>query len=177
MSRTMNMLVAVALVVGGAWEARASQPQCDPLADQLSDAISGECPAPAQGGGTAQSEQKRSHKWWLAENSRAEFGITDQQSRDLEAVFQQMLPTLKTNKANLDREEKALSQLLGAASASEPAVIQAIERVESARGALSRTRTLMLYRMYRLLSSEQRAKVQAYHERKSQEGNRLSTRR
>ena len=80
-----------------------------------------------------------------------------------------MLPTLRANKSELDKQEKTLNQLLSNAASSEPTVAQAIDRVEAARSALSRTRTLMLYRMYRLLSPEQRAKVQAYYERKAQE--------
>ena len=42
--------------------------------------------------------------------------------------------------------------------------MQAVEKVEAARSSLSRTFTMMQYRMYRLLTPEQRAKVQAYHD-------------
>jgi Spy/CpxP family protein refolding chaperone len=179
MSRTMSMLVAVGLVLAAASKAGAIQHHCEVPRDLLADALQSECGPQTTGGTPAQQDDKakRSHKWWLAEESRAEFKITDQQSRDLEAVFQQLLPVLKTNKSDLDREEKALTLLLSAAASNEATAMQAIERVETARSALSKTRTLMLYRMYRLLSAEQRAKVQAYHERKAQEGNGLSTRR
>jgi Spy/CpxP family protein refolding chaperone len=180
MSRTMSMLVAVGLVLAATSNAAAAQRHCEMPRDLLADALQNECGPQTSGGAPAAQDDKakRSHKWWLAEESRAEFKITDQQSRDLEAVFQQLLPVLKTNKSDLDREEKAMAQLLAAATSNEATVMQAIERVESARSALSKTRTLMLYRMYRLLSAEQRAKVQAYHERKAQEGNSgLSTRR
>ena len=34
---------------------------------------------------------KRSHKWWRGDDARTDFGITAQQSRDLEAIFQQTL--------------------------------------------------------------------------------------
>lgn len=180
MSRTMSMLVAVMLMLAAGSKAAASQHHCEVPRDLLADALQNEC-GPQTSGGSAPAAQddkaKRSHKWWLSEDGRAEFKITDQQSRDLEAVFQQLLPILKTNKTDLDREERALTLLLSAATSNEATVMQAIERVETARSALSKTRTLMLYRMYRLLSAEQRAKVQAYHERKAQEGNALSTRR
>jgi Spy/CpxP family protein refolding chaperone len=115
---------------------------------------------PAQGSG-----KPRSHKWWRSAEGRAAFGITDQQSRDLEAIFQSMLPTLRTHKAEVDRHQQALSKLLSEASANETVVIQHIDRLEAAQSALSRTRTLMLYRMYRLLTPEQRALVQAQYER------------
>jgi Spy/CpxP family protein refolding chaperone len=178
MSRTMSMLVAVGLVLAVGSKAAATQHHCEMPHDLLADALQNECGPQAAGGTAAQDAKAKSHKWWLADDLRAEFQITDQQSRDLEAVFQQLLPVLKANKADLDREEKALTQLLSAATSNEATVVQTIERVEAARSALSKTRTLMLYRMYRLLSAEQRAKVQAYHERKAQEGNNgLSTRR
>ena len=56
-------------------------------------------------------------------------------------------------------------------------VVKAIDQLEAAQSALSRTRTIMLYRMYRLLSPEQRAKVQAYYERKAKEPDSQSVRR
>ncbi len=125
----------------------------------------------------AQADKNRAHKWWLSDDGRAEFGITDQQSRGLENIFQQMLPQLKANKTELDKQEKILDQLLADSGSTEALVTQAIDRVEAARSALSRTRTLMLYRMYRLLTPEQRAKVQAYHERKAQEAEGRTARR
>jgi Spy/CpxP family protein refolding chaperone len=114
-------------------------------------------------------DKNRPYKWWLSDEGKKEFGISEQQSRDLETQFQQMLPTLKANKTELDKQEKVLNQLLSDGASGEPVVAQAIDRVEAARSALSRTRTLMLYRMYRLLTPEQRARVQAYYERKAQE--------
>lgn len=133
----------------------------------------------AQSGPSQQEQEarRRAQKWWMSDDGRAEFGITEQQSKDLEGVFQSLLPRLRANKSELDRQEKVLSQLLNEANSDETLVVQAIDRVENARGALSRTRTLMLYRMYRLLSAEQRAKVQAYHERKSQESDNRTARR
>jgi Spy/CpxP family protein refolding chaperone len=125
----------------------------------------------------AAADKNRPYKWWLSDDGKKEFGISEQQSRELEALFQQMLPTLKANKTELDKQEKALDRLLADGGSSETAVAQAIDRAEAARSALSRTRTLMLFRMYRLLTPEQRAKVQAYYERKAQEADGRTARR
>lgn len=183
MSRTMNILVAfsgaalgVALTALPAPASTLSQWHCENPRDLVADALQGECGAQAQGGAAPQDQKKPSQKWWRGEENRKEFGITEQQSRDIEAVFQQTLPTLKVNKTDLDREEKALSLLLGATTSSESAVLTAIERVETTRSTLSRTYTLMQFRMYRLLSPEARTKVQAYHEHRAQDGGH-STRR
>ena len=139
--------------------------ECDVLADL------------AEHAGPTDSQKDRKHKWWSSEEGRAEFGLTEAQSRDLEAVFQQVLPEMRIHKADVDRYQQELTKLLSEASAKESVVVKAIEQLEAAQSALSRTRTIMLYRMYRLLSPEQRAKVQAYYERKAKEPDSQSVRR
>lgn len=119
----------------------------------------------------------KSHKWWSAEDSKSEFGITPAQSRELEGIFQSFLPTLKSSKQDIDRYQREVSRLLSEASASEVVVLQAIDRLEAAQSGLSRTRTLMLFRMYRVLSPEQREKVKQFHERQAQETGSTSARR
>jgi len=192
MFKPVHALVVVALALGSMPRLGASQNLwfafCEPEScrDALSDAVDGvlnegedlslfethgpQGTPPVTAQATPQQQDKnRPYKWWLSDEGKKEFGISEQQSRELEAQFQTMLPTLRSNKSELDKQEKTLNQLLSDAASSEPAVAQAIDRVEAARSALSRTRTLMLYRMYRLLTPEQRAKVQAYYERKAQE--------
>jgi Spy/CpxP family protein refolding chaperone len=179
----MNLLLVVGLACATVPQAAAIQ-QGEPHRDlshkeaPREAVAASDCPLDevqlATGGPSPQDDAKRraALKWWSSEEGRAEFGITDQQSKDLEAVFQSVLPQLRVNKT-----EKVLSQLLSEANNNEALILQAIDRVEAARSALSRTRTLMLYRMYRLLSAEQRAKVQAYHERKSQESDNRTAQR
>ena len=176
MSRTMSTLVVVGLMLAAGGRSEAAQ-LCGNPRDQAAEALL-ECSNPqTQGGSTAQEGPKRSYKWWRGDEARTDFGITAQQSKDLEAIFQQTLPMLKAKKADVDREEKVLSTLLAKASTTnESAVVQSVEKVEAARSSLSRTFTMMQYRMYRLLTPEQRAKVQAYHDH-AQSGNSLSTRR
>ena len=107
-------------------------------------------------------------KWWIAPESRAELGISDAQSRELEAVFQSLLPRLRAEKQALDREDAALVRLM-AESSDEAAIGVAIDRVEAARSAVNKTRTWMLVRMNRVLTPEQRVKLQALHERRQRE--------
>lgn len=177
MSRTLSTLVVVGLMLAAAGRSEAAQ-ICDNPRDMAAEALLGECGnQPAQGGGAGTQEGQKRHKWWRGEDARTDFGITEQQSKDLEAIFQQTLPMLKAKKADVDREEKNLSSLMAKASTTnESAVVQAVEKVEAARSSLSRTFTMMQYRMFRLLTPEQRAKVQAYHDH-SQGGSPLSTRR
>ena len=48
--------------------------------------------------------------------------------------------------------------------ADEAKLLQVLERVESARGELSKSRTLLLFRMRRILTSDQDVKMRALHE-------------
>lgn len=113
----------------------------------------------------AQAPLDPRHKWWLSDKVKAEVGLTDQQSRELEAIFQAVLPDLKAQKQELDRAELELSTLLAEGVAEEAQVAQAVDRAEARRAVLNKSRTLMLFRMYRVLSPEQRVKLQTFHER------------
>ena len=87
---------------------------------------------------------------------KAELGLTDETSAALEAIFQTARPRQRELVRELRREERALSRVIRAPDAGEAAVIRQIDRVERVRGALSRGRILMLYRMRRELTAGQR---------------------
>ena len=114
----------------------------------------------------AADAQKAKHKWWRSDEMRAEFGITDAQSIEIEKIFQSFYAALKSGMADVDTYQQKVSKMLADASASEVDVIQAIDRLEGAKAGLGRTRNLMLYRMYRVLTPEQRAKVKKFQEQK-----------
>ena len=105
---------------------------------------------------------ERPKLWWIDAKRRAELGITDQQSAAVDAIWQKTLPSQRERREKLIKLEDALSQLTDGAD--EAAVIAQVERVESLRAELNKVRTLMLYRMHRILTAEQRAKVKAMFE-------------
>jgi len=98
-------------------------------------------------------------KWWVDPKLRAELGITDQQSAAIEAIWQKGLPERSETRVNLEKLEAALDQMMLDASADEAAVITQIDKVEEARTDASKARTLMLYRINKVLTPEQRAKL------------------
>lgn len=104
-------------------------------------------------------------KWWIDAKLRAELDITDQQSAAVEQVWQKSLPALRDARERLEKLEDALSQMTGDI-ADEPAVLAQIDRVENARTELNKGRTLMIYRMHKLLTADQRVKVKAMYERR-----------
>src|SRR5262245_14477167 len=114
----------------------------------------------------ADAAKAKNHKWWRSDEMRAEFGITDAQSAQLEGIFQSFVAALKSGMTDVDRYQKDVSKLMADPAASEVDVIQAINRLEAAKADLGRTRSLMLFRMYRVLTPEQRVKVKRFHEQK-----------
>ena len=103
-------------------------------------------------------------KWWMDGKMRAELGITDQQSAAVEAVWQQSLPRLRDLRHKVDEMDNTVSQMIRDA-VDEPTIVAQLDRVESTRAELNKGRTLMLYRMNRVLTADQRAKLKAMWER------------
>ena len=107
------------------------------------------------------AEAAQRYKWWASDRVKAELGLTEEQSEELEEVFQATQPQLKELMQELNHEEEELSLILHAMEAEEWEVTRQIDKAESARSALSKARILMLYRMHRELSREQ---VEAFHD-------------
>ena len=103
-----------------------------------------------------QAEAAQRHKWWSAGDIKTELEITDEQSETLENIYQTARRKLQTLMQTLNREETALSLLIDEVSAQESDVAKQIDEVEVARGALSKERLLMIYRMRQELSIDQR---------------------
>lgn len=106
------------------------------------------------------------YKWW--QTQKQELGLTADQSARIDGIWQASVPQFRDLKKELDLAEDTLSQMIAAGVAGEAAVVQQVDRVEAARGALSKARTLMLYRMRQVLTPAQRAKLSALHEHQRQ---------
>jgi Spy/CpxP family protein refolding chaperone len=113
-------------------------------------------------------------KWWQSERFVRELALTTDQQTRLEGIFKSSWPSLEACKGDLDRLDSELSKLIAEGTTAETQVIQQIDRVEASRSALGRARALMLYRMYRVLTPEQRVKLNALNEliEKEQQANR-----
>jgi Spy/CpxP family protein refolding chaperone len=103
------------------------------------------------------SEAGQRHKWWQSGDIKSELRISDEQSESIEQIYQKAQPTLRSLMRGLNSEEKVLSVMIDAADGTESDVAQQIDKVETARGALGKERLLMIYRMHRELSADQRA--------------------
>ena len=103
-------------------------------------------------------------KWWQDQKFQQELVLTPEQVTRLDEIFQALQPTLKGQKETLDKLEARLSKVINDPKSDEAAMLQIAERVETARGELSKSRTLLLFRMRRILTSDQDVKMKALHE-------------
>jgi Spy/CpxP family protein refolding chaperone len=108
--------------------------------------------------------QAQGFKWWQNERFKKDLALTEDQIQRLEGIYQATEPALKAQKETLDKSEEKLSRLLSDAKSDEALVTKVVDRVETARSELSKTRTLMLFKMRRILSDEQHVKLKALHE-------------
>ena len=101
-------------------------------------------------------------KWWQSETYKKELGLTTEQVKRLEEIFQKALPTLKANKATLDEAEAKFERLVERGDDS--TVMEQVTVVEAARAELNKARTLMLLSMRKVLTKDQWAKFTALHQ-------------
>ena len=108
-------------------------------------------------------------KWWQDERFQSELSLTPEQSTRLEEVFQKTQPTLRRQMRALDRAEDEFDRLVE--SGDDASVLEHVGIVEAARAELNKTRTVMLLRMRRSLTTDQWAKFTALaDERNRQRG-------
>lgn len=106
-------------------------------------------------------------KWWQNDRYRAELGLTADQSRRLEEIFQTTVPTLRAQKKAFDEAEAEFGRLVERGN--DAAVMEQVIKVEAARGEINKTRALMLLRMRRALTTDQWVKLGAMHQADSRE--------
>ena len=97
---------------------------------------------------------------------KAELALTTQQAQEIEQIFQASIPRLRTLKEQLDTLEKDLSRMIRERTSAEGTVAQQLDRVESTRSELNKARMLMIYKMHRVLTSEQNEKLRAINDRR-----------
>ena len=110
----------------------------------------------------------QSFKWWHNERFQRELALSPEQIARLEDIYQGAGPAMRSQKATLDRLQGDLSKLVSDGRADETTADELIARVEAARAELGHTRGLMLYRMRRILTTDQHVKLKVLfdeHER------------
>jgi Spy/CpxP family protein refolding chaperone len=103
-------------------------------------------------------------KFWQIERFQKGLALSADQMTRLEAVYQAAEPTLRAQKAAFDKYEQKLSKVISDPKSDESQVLAATERLEAARTELSKTRTLQLFRIRRILTDAQNAKMKEMHD-------------
>jgi Spy/CpxP family protein refolding chaperone len=93
-------------------------------------------------------------EWWRREDLQRQLRLTPGQIDTLDTLSRSTLQKRRALRAALDREERALEEAI--AQDDEEAALARIPMVEAARAARNKERTLLLLRIYRVLTPEQR---------------------
>jgi Spy/CpxP family protein refolding chaperone len=101
--------------------------------------------------------------WWRDAQFQKDLSLSTEQSARIDSVFQSSVTLLRQKKAELDQLEAELSRLI-AANAEEALVVRQVDKVESIRATLNKSRTLMLLHMRQVLSPDQRVRLNKLHE-------------
>jgi Spy/CpxP family protein refolding chaperone len=116
-----------------------------------------------QDNGSAKPEAGRQQpsKFWVDPKLKAELGITDQQATAIESIWRKDLNQRWEARTRLEKLEAQLDQMMRDAALDEVAFLAQLDKVESARTDASKARMLMLYRINKVLTPDQRAKLAA----------------
>ena len=101
-------------------------------------------------------DESQRHKWWESGDVRSELRITDAQSTSIEQIYEEAQPTLHSLMQRLNSEDEVCPPLSMPRTPRRRTCLAKSTGVKSARGALSKERLLMIYRMHRELTGDQR---------------------
>jgi len=110
------------------------------------------------------SPQGFSFKWWHDDKFKTELGLTPEQCKRAEDVYQGVRPRMTADMEELSRLEDRLSEVIAVGALPEADVVKLIDQVETVRAQLGKVRTLMTYRLRQVLTPDQRAKIKAMHD-------------
>src|SRR5262249_21737889 len=107
--------------------------------------------------------------WWQDEAVKKELGLTDQQVRGIDRLYQQRERDMKPFVAEFDKQNEELDRITREAVVTPEDFRLQVVRVQSLLNELNISRTVMLYKMNLQLNADQRAKLPAIRERHRQQ--------
>lgn len=124
---------------------------------------------PPQSGERRDSRGPERVRWWEDAKWRADLQLTDRQAGKIKDIFEVEMVKLRAMREELEKRQAVLTQAMNGEQPNWATVTEQVERVGAMHAEMYRTRTLMLFRMHRVLSAEQRAKLQALFDKAEQE--------
>ena len=110
----------------------------------------------------ASAQPSKPSKWWQNEKFIKELGLTQEQSRTIESIFQTSLPNLMALKKALDEADAEFERRWERGD--EGPIMEQLHRVEQAKSTLSIARQTQLLSMRKVLTTNQWAKFTALHQ-------------
>lgn len=104
-------------------------------------------------------------KWWEDATWRSELGINDRQSGKIREIFEVEMVKLRAMREELNKLEAKLAQMVKDDRSSLATLTEKWDRVGNLLSEMYKTRQLMIYRIDRELTPEQRVKLQAMFEK------------
>jgi Spy/CpxP family protein refolding chaperone len=101
-------------------------------------------------------------RWWSNPQTAEALGLTADQVKKMDDIFQQHRLKLIDLNASLEKEEAILEPLVGAEQPDDNKVVAQIDRVAQARAELEKANSRMLWSVRRVLTPEQWKKLQTY---------------
>ena len=131
-------------------------------------ALAGLCLAAIVAAGPAQAQDRERPKeqsqqregqdrwfWWKDAAAQKEIGLSARQVAKIDKLWAATAPSMVAARKEMDALEQELSRLIRENTADEKLVALQVDRVEARRSEINKARTLMLYRMHRVLTPEQ----------------------
>jgi len=161
---TRLSIISVVVFLAVLWspDPRAATPQTLPDSPTAQTQPQGRQEAPARGAG-----QTRRGAWWKNPEIMKEIGITPEQSKKIDDLFHKRLPEAMAQEREFKKQDDELNRLLRERTVGADVIAVQVDRVEAQRTSLNKTRTVMIYQMYQVLSAEQYAKLVAYNARRA----------
>ena len=108
-------------------------------------------------------------EWWNAEEIRQELELSDEAVASLHAIFQTTMPELRSAYRLLRKHQEQFDQLLERVDTTEEEVLHELDHLETARAEVNKARAMMLFKMRRVLTPDQRNKLDDIRERRQNE--------
>lgn len=106
--------------------------------------------------------------WWKHPRDMAEIGLTAAQSAEIDKIFRTEIEKMKPMRTLIMELERGVDATSRANTADIEAYARQVRQVEHKRAELNTARTVMLYRMRRVLNAEQNVKFQAFYDRETE---------
>lgn len=107
---------------------------------------------------------QRFGRWWNNPRVAQAVGLSDDQKKQMDGIFQQHRLNLIDLKASLEKQEVMMHPMIEADNPSESQVLAQIDKIAQARAELEKADARMLFDIRKVLTADQWQKLKAFHE-------------